>query len=120
MTHMKPTHSPHHSSFTRRRFMYGVATVAGATFAGPYLLRAAEVNKEKSRVACVGVGGKGDSDSSQVAEVGGEIAAICDVDLNTLDKKAKQFPSAKKFQDFRKMFDEMAGSIDAVTCSTPD
>src|SRR4051794_15770358 len=105
---------------SRRRFMYGVATAAGATFAGPYILRAAEVNKEKIRVASIGVGGKGDSDSSQAAEAGGEMMAICDVDKNTLEKKHKQFPNAKMFQDFRKMLEEMDKSIDACTVSTPD
>lgn len=105
---------------SRRRFMYGVATVAGATFAGPYIVRAADVGKEKIRVASVGVSGKGDSDSSQAAEAGGEMMALCDVDQNNLDKKAKQFPNAKLYRDFRKMFDEMGKSIDAVTVSIPD
>lgn len=108
------------SDLSRRRFMYGVASVAGATFAGPYIVRAAEVGKEKIRVASVGVGGKGDSDSDQAAGAGGEMMALCDVDENTLNKKAKKFPNAKLFRDFRKMFDEMAKSIDAVTVSIPD
>src|SRR5207245_3267891 len=50
----------------------------------------------------------------------GNIVALCDCDENTLNKKAEQHPNAKKFTDFRKMFDEMAKSIDAVTVSTPD
>jgi len=105
---------------TRRRFMYGVASAAGATFAGPYIMRAAEPGKEKIRVASIGVGGKGDSDSSQAAQAGGEMMALCDVDANTLNKKAKQFPTAKLYRDFRKMLEEMDKSIDAVTVSTPD
>ena len=40
--------------------------------------------------------------------------------MHPLNKKAQQHPNAKKFTDFRKMFDEMAKSIDAVTVSTPD
>jgi hypothetical protein len=108
------------SDLSRRRFMYGVASVAGATFAGPYIVRAAEVGKEKIRVASIGVGGKGDSDSSQAAEAGGEMMALCDVDENTLNKKAKQFPNAKLYRDFRKMLSEMDKSLDAVTVSIPD
>ncbi len=46
--------------------------------------------------------------------------AICDVDEQTLAKAAELYPKAKKFVDFRKLFDEMAKSIDAVTVSTPD
>jgi hypothetical protein len=105
---------------SRRRFMYGVASVAGATFAGPYIIRAAEVGTEKIRVASVGVSGKGASDVDQVAGAGGEVAALCDVDENLLNAKAKKFPNAKLFRDFRKMFDEIGKSIDAVTVSTPD
>src|SRR5207237_6845812 len=33
---------------------------------------------------------------------------------------AQKYPNANKYTDFRKMFDEMAKSIDAVTVSTPD
>ncbi len=36
-----------------------------------------------------------------------------------LDKKAEEFPKAKKFNDFRKMFDEMGKTIDAVTSARP-
>jgi hypothetical protein len=105
---------------SRRRFMYGVASVAGATFAGPYIIRAADVSTEKIRVASVGVNGKGASDVDQAAGAGGEIMALCDVDENSLNAKAKKFPNAKLYRDFRKMFDEMGKSIDAVTVSTPD
>ena len=49
------------------------------------------------------------------------MVAICDVDDNTLNTAASnRFPKAKKFNDFRKMLDEMEKSIDAVTVSTPD
>ena len=74
---------------------------------------------EKVNIACVGVNGKGDSDSSQAGEVG-NIVAICDVEDNNLDRKAKQFPKAKRFNDFRKMFDAMGKEIDAITVSTAD
>jgi predicted dehydrogenase len=74
---------------------------------------------ERVNVACIGVGGKGDSDSSQ-AGVAGNVVAICDIDDTTLGAKAKEFPSAKKFNDYRKMLEEMDKQIDAVTVSTPD
>ena len=74
---------------------------------------------EKVNIASVGVGGKGDSDSSQAGEVG-NIVAICDTDDHQLDRKSKQFPKAKKFNDFRKMFDAMGKEIDAVTVSIAD
>ena len=50
----------------------------------------------------------------------GKVVAICDVDEDKLAKAAQRFPDAKKFYDFRELFDEMSGKIDAVTVSTPD
>jgi predicted dehydrogenase len=112
------------NTFNRRQFLNRTALTAGAiTLSFPYVGRVLGAN-ERINVACVGVGGKGDSDSSDAASCGGNIVAICDVDKNTLDHKAEQFsgkfPGLKKFQDYRKMLDEVGKDIDAVTVSTPD
>ena len=45
---------------------------------------------------------------------------IVDIDDNTLNAAAQKYPKARKFNDYRKMFDEVGKSIDAVTVSTPD
>ena len=74
---------------------------------------------EKLNVACIGVNGKGDSDSDQAAKHA-KLVAICDVDEGHLESKAKKHGDAKKFTDFRKMLDEMGKDIDCVTVSTPD
>jgi len=74
---------------------------------------------ERINFACIGVGGKGTSDSADAARHG-NIVAICDVDDQRLDKAAQKYRGAKKFNDFRKLFDEVGKSIDAVTVSTPD
>ena len=74
---------------------------------------------DKLNLACIGVGGKGDSDSADAARFG-NIVAICDVDEKTLNKKGEQFPGAKKYSDYRKMYDEMGKQIDVVTVSVPD
>ncbi len=74
---------------------------------------------DKINFACIGVGGKGDSDSNDAARFG-NIVAICDVDENTLDKKGQAYPNAKKYTDYRKMYDEMGKQFDAVTVSVPD
>src|SRR5262245_36102594 len=112
------------STFTRRQFLHRTALATGAMACSfPYVGRVLGAN-ERINVACIGVGGKGDSDSSDAASCGGNIVAICDVDKNTLASKAKQFsgkfPDLKQFQDYRKMLDEIGKSIDAVTVSTPD
>ncbi len=74
---------------------------------------------DKVRIASIGVGGKGDSDSDQAGSVG-DIVAICDIDENTLNKKAAKFPKAKKYFDYREMLTEMGKGIDAVVVSGPD
>ena len=74
---------------------------------------------DKLNFACIGVGGKGDSDSNDAARFG-NIVAICDVDEDTLNKKGQRYPDAKKYTDYRKMYDEMGKQIDAVTVSIPD
>ena len=75
---------------------------------------------EKIHFACIGVDGKGDSDSNDAGRHG-LVVAICDVDENNAEQgRHSGFPKAKKFNDFRKMLDEMDKSIDAVTVSTPD
>ncbi len=117
-------------SFNRRNFIKSSSLLAGAAaFGAPSFLRAQGTN-ERINVACIGVGGKGDSDSSHAFAVGGNIVALCDVDSNTLNKKNQSFKDrakkenrtydAKLYTDWRKMLSEMGGSIDAVTISTPD
>ena len=46
--------------------------------------------------------------------------AMCDIDDRFLDKAVADFPQAKRYNDFRKMFDEMHADIDAVAVCTPD
>jgi predicted dehydrogenase len=108
-------------SHNRREFLKTTALVgAGFWIAEP--APADEKGKsalEQIGFACIGVGGKGESDSRDAARHG-NVVAICDVDEETLGKSAKLFPKAKKFNDFRKLFDEMGNRIDAVTVSTPD
>ncbi|MGE3313766.1 MAG: Gfo/Idh/MocA family protein [Planctomycetaceae bacterium] len=74
---------------------------------------------ERLNFACIGVGGKGSSDTDD-AGAAGNIVALCDIDDNALNKKAAKFPKAKKYNDYRLMLEEMAGDIDAVTVATPD
>src|SRR5512140_193256 len=108
------------NTLTRRQFLKRASVATGAAaFTFPFVGRVLGAN-ERINIACIGVGGKGDSDSSDAGNCGGNIVALCDVDQRTLDKKGQQFPNAKKFQDYRKMLDQIGKEIDAVTVSTPD
>lgn len=106
---------------TRREFLQQSSALAAACWAGT---SSPGWTQEKSansviRFACIGVHGKGATDREDAGRHG-EIVAICDINEEHLDKAAMRFPKARKFVDFRKMLDEMADGIDAVTISTPD
>jgi hypothetical protein len=112
------------SSLTRRQFLRRSSVALGAAaISFPYVGRVLGAN-DRINVACIGVNGKGDSDSSDAARCGANIVAICDVDKNNLARKAnqfeKKFPELKHYQDYRKMLEEFGSNIDAVTVSIPD
>ena len=104
---------------SRRKFLRSSTLAAAGILSFPYIGRVLGAN-DKVNVACIGVGGKGSSDCDDSAKCGANIVGLCDVDANTLAKKAEKYPDAQKFRDFRKMLDQMGKSIDAVTVSTPD
>jgi predicted dehydrogenase len=108
------------NSKNRRSFIKtGAAVGAGFWAAGGVSPRESLSANEEIRFGCIGVGGKGESDSTDAGRAG-KIVAICDIDDDNLNKKAQREGAAKKYNDFRKMLEEMEGSIDAVTVSTPD
>src|SRR6266478_6014619 len=73
----------------RRDFIKSTSLLASAAaISAPYFLRAAGAN-ERINIACIGVGGKGDSDSSSAFGLGGNIVALCDIDSKTLNGKDK-------------------------------
>lgn len=108
-------------SINRRSFLGVSAASLGyfMTADAVSAVRAADKPSETLRIAGIGVGGKGSSDISQAGKIG-KVVAICDIDENHLNAKAKEFADAKKFFDFRKLYDEMEKEIDAVVVSTPD
>ncbi len=63
----------------------------------------------------IGAGGRGGSNADSVRNE--NIVALCDVNAGNLDAAAARFPSARKFVDFRKLFDH-AAEFDAVVVST--
>jgi predicted dehydrogenase len=112
------------SGTSRRNFIKGGAALAGAGVwvATRDVAFAAEQPKganEKFNIACVGVGGKGGSDTDHAGKFG-NIVALCDVDQVRLDDKGQLYEKAKRYTDYRKMFDEMGDKFDAVTVSTAD
>ena len=106
---------------TRRQFIGTSAAVGAGVWMGTGLQPKVRASALQSlSAACVGVGGKGASDTSHIAEHGVTIAGLCDVDGQTLKKKGREFADAEQFQDFREMIDKMGDKVDIVTVSTPD
>ena len=86
-------------------------------------LKEAKRKKEKVNVALIGIGNRGDQVERDVAATGlANVVALCDVDLGAAhtQRVMNEYPNAKTFKDFRKLFDAMKGQIDAVVVCTPD
>ena len=73
---------------------------------------------DKLNILGVGVGGRGASVLKGLESQ--YIIGLCDVDWKYADHIFKRYPAAKKFNDYRKMYDEMLKSADAVMVATAD
>jgi predicted dehydrogenase len=74
---------------------------------------------ERLNLAAIGVADRG---AANLAGVAGEnIVALCDIDEQRLAAAGEKFPDAKRFVDYRRMFEELDGAdLDGVVVSTPD
>src|SRR3954469_9981863 len=108
---MTPKNSP---LVTRRQFTRTLLTAAGGIVAAPAFLRGQNLN-DKLNIAIIGAGGRGGSNLASVSSQ--NIVALCDVNANNLNSAAAKHRNAKKFADFRKVFDN-AKDFDAVVVST--
>jgi predicted dehydrogenase len=107
---------------SRRRFLHNTLAAGGAASLTALSWSRAWGTNERLRVATVGVEGKGWSDHTSVAASPHvEIVALCDVDEGAghLGKAAEKYPHAKRYTDWRRLFDQ-ARDFDAVIVSTPD
>ncbi len=106
------------SGITRRRFVQTAASAGVAVLGVPALLSARSPS-EKLRVAVIGCGGRGAANMKEM--LGETIVALCDVNENNLDKAAEKAPHARKFTDFRRLYDALKDSdFDAVVVSTTE
>ena len=121
---MKRSHLTSKTGFPMRRrsFLKGVMTAGAATTFAPRLVLGAQTT-DKINLACVGIGNRGADDVMALHNTGlANIVALCDTDMGAphTQKILKRFPDVPRFQDFRRMFDKMAGDIEAVSVATPD
>lgn len=114
---------------TRRDFLKTMAMAsAGLALGGSDLMASpapAPKKKQADRVklACIGIGNRGEQVISAMENTGmAEVVALCDVDMGAphTQKTMARYPQAKRFRDFRKLFDEAGNSFEAVCIATPD
>src|SRR5947208_10466656 len=74
----------------------------------------------KLNVTGIGIGSRGGADVGEVAELGHNIVAVCDVDEKYAGKEFAKYPDAKRFKDYRMMLDKMGKEIEAVVIDTQD
>ncbi len=104
-----------HSALSRRSFLRTSAVAAGAaTLGAPAIVRGQNLN-EKLNIAIIGAGGRGVGNF--VGVQGENIVAQCDVSEEKLDQAIQRTPKAKRFVDYRKLYDH-ASEFDAVVVST--
>ena len=96
--------------------MAGVALSSLPSFAqatAPALMTShetANMKRNKVRVAFIGIGNRGEQDIDDFLRTEMvEVAALCDVDLdgNQCQKMLNRFPKAKRFRDFRDLFEKV-------------
>ncbi|HEX8333388.1 MAG TPA: Gfo/Idh/MocA family oxidoreductase, partial [Segetibacter sp.] len=76
---------------------------------------------DRLAIACIGVGGRGESVVSSFNKSGkADIAFLCDVDEKRAANSVKNFPKAKFYKDWRVMMEKESKSFDAVSVATPD
>jgi len=104
----------------RRSFLFGASVAGFGVFVPGRKGWAGGVGpNETLNIACIGVGGKGESDTRDAARHG-RIVALCDIDQKRLDTMAERHKDAKKYNDFRQLLHELDSRVDAVVVSTPD
>lgn len=130
------------NNFSRRNFVKTTAAASAAFTIIPSVAMGKSLGHQAPsdtlNVALIGAGSQGSGDIGSICkpevvpQQGGfgiaakpgteKLVAVCDVDwgyshvINTFAK----YPSAKKYKDWRVMFDEMGKSIDAVVVATSD
>ncbi len=107
------------SRFSRRDFLKS-STVAASLAAANVSVPAFSNDKapsNKLNVAVVGPCNRGAATHSEMLRE--NVVALCDIDTRNLDNAGRRSPQAQKFQDFRKMFEQVK-DLDAVCVCTPD
>jgi predicted dehydrogenase len=106
---------------TRRSFIEkSAAAAAGVIILPSHVIGGSGHTPPSDRlnIAGIGIGGKGHPNLTGMNTE--NIIALCDVDWDYAESTFKAFPAARRYKDWRIMFDELGNDIDAVMIATPD
>lgn len=112
------------NKITRRKFLGNAATAAAGITIVPSVVMGKKFGytapSDKLNIAGIGVGGMGNANLKNLKSE--NIVALCDVDWGYCKQNGvfEEYPGAKWYWDFRKMYEEMGNSIDAVVIATAD
>ncbi len=109
-------------AFSRRSFLEKSAVAAAGVTILPSFVFGKKLGyvapSDKLNIVGVGVGGMGFGNLKQVETE--NIIGLCDVDWKYSKRVFDHFPKAKKYKDWRIMYDELGNDIDGVVVATAD
>lgn len=115
---------------TRRDFLKqmgvaaaGLGIVPISSFAAGHSNNITAPKGDKVKIAFIGIGNRGEQDVDEFARTGMiDVVALCDVDLDgkQTQKVLAKYPNAKRFRDFREMFEKYGNQFEAVVAAVPD
>jgi predicted dehydrogenase len=107
-------------SLSRRRFLARSTLAAASVTVVPrhVLGQGARAPSDRLQLAFIGVGGRGRANRGALK--GEQCVALADVSRIQLEKAAKEYRGAERFQDYRRMLDAVGKRLDGVVVSTPD
>ncbi|MGN1232634.1 MAG: Gfo/Idh/MocA family oxidoreductase [Candidatus Cryptobacteroides sp.] len=111
---------------SRRSFLKtGTAAAVGLSMAPGMFAAPASKKKaapapmdRKLKILGVGIGGRGAADLKAMETE--EIIGLCDVDTKYAAHVFERYPNAKRYTDYRKMYEELLDEADAVMVATSD
>ncbi|MCU7695543.1 Gfo/Idh/MocA family protein [Haoranjiania flava] len=110
------------SKVTRKKFLQtGSIAAAGVMIAPSSILGKSHGHtspSDKLNIAGIGVGGMGFANLKKMESE--NIVGLCDVDWKYSQRVFDHYPKAKKYKDYRKMYEELGKTIDAVVVATAD
>jgi len=110
------------SNISRRSFIQtGTAAAAALTIVPNSVLGKSHGHMsptDKMNIVGIGVGGMGAANLRNMETE--NIVALCDVDWRYSKPVFDKYPQAKRYWDYRKMYDELGSSIDGVMVATAD